>query len=126
VVEELKRVNIRWYKNSLPQLLNQLKRAKGPESLTMHFKYLLAAGLHKNLSLRQVLFVNLDTESVIERRARNLFPKRYVDSNRIAFNKLPFSDFVARQHDFGDRFGLHRLGRETEHGLNYDYFGPRG
>lgn len=38
----------------------------------LHFKYLLAAGLRANISLRQIVFVNPDREG-IERRAKDLF-----------------------------------------------------
>jgi len=38
----------------------------------LHFKYLLAAGLRENISLREILFVNPSKE-VIEQRAIELF-----------------------------------------------------
>src|SRR6185437_4729753 len=38
----------------------------------LHFKYLLAAGLRENISLREIVFVNPDGASV-EERARQLF-----------------------------------------------------
>ena len=38
----------------------------------LHFKYLLAAGLRENISLREIVFVNTDQQG-IERRARELF-----------------------------------------------------
>lgn len=42
-----------------------------------HFKYLMAAGLQKNISLREILFVNPDKETVAS-RARILFGDAYI------------------------------------------------
>jgi hypothetical protein len=39
-----------------------------------HFKYLLAAGLQKNISLRQVLFVDASVKSIEERAAQLIQP----------------------------------------------------
>lgn len=42
-----------------------------------HFKYLMASGLQKNVSLREILFINPDKETVAS-RARTLFGDSYI------------------------------------------------
>jgi hypothetical protein len=59
----------------------------------MHFKYLLAAGLQQNISLREILFVNPEAE-VIEQRANNLLRKEYIGKSRIRFESSRLEDFV--------------------------------
>ena len=49
----------------------------------LHFKYLLAAGMRENLSLREVVFV--DPSPSIETRARTLFAPREVDKGNVRF-----------------------------------------
>ena len=61
----------------------------------MHFKYLLAAGLHKNVSLRQILFVNPDPREELRPRAEALLRKSYIDLGLIGFSKLDLGTFTA-------------------------------
>jgi hypothetical protein len=86
----------------------------------MHFKYLLAAGLKQNISLRQVLFVNPDTGNDLKPRVENMLRQAYVDSGRISFAKATIGQFTGLQPSNG--MGLHQLGRPTEYGLTYHLF----
>lgn len=52
----------------------------------LHFRYLLAAGLQRNASLRKIVFVNPDPEG-IERRARAVLRSSYIDQGLITFVK---------------------------------------
>ncbi len=54
----------------------------------MHFKYLMAAGLQKNMSLRQIIFAKPHAEDLKE-RAKKLLREAYVDSGLIAFDASP-------------------------------------
>jgi hypothetical protein len=84
----------------------------------MHFKYLLAAGLQRNLSLRQVVFVNPDSDNLLEQRARSLLREAYIKDKRIDFIKFPLNRFTAyHPHAIED------LGRPREHGMSFDFFG---
>jgi SIR2-like domain len=86
----------------------------------MHFKYLLAAGLKKNISLRQILFVNPDTNDELKPRVETMLRQAYVKSGRIDFVKESLGQFVAF-HQW-NHIGLHQLGRATEYGLTYNVF----
>lgn len=52
----------------------------------LHFRYLLAAGLQRNASLRKIVFVNPDPEGV-EKRARAVLRSSYIDQGLITFVK---------------------------------------
>jgi hypothetical protein len=82
-----------------------------------HFKYLLAAGLHRNVSLRQIVFVNPDSNNSLERRAESLLRKAYIKDKRIDFIKSPLNRFTAyHPHAIED------FGRPREHGMSFDFF----
>lgn len=83
----------------------------------LHFKYLLAAGLQNNVSLRQILFVNPARDSQLEQRARELLRSAYVDSHRISFSTTDLSAFTNFVGITGT--GLHGLGRPAEDGASY-------
>ena len=83
----------------------------------MHFKYLLAAGLKQNISLRQVLFVNPDKGNDLKARVEKMLRQAYVDSGQISFAKTGIGEFTGLQQS--DGLGLHQLGRPTEHALQY-------
>lgn len=88
----------------------------------MHFKYLLAAGLHKNISLRNVLFVNPDEKNELKPRATQLLRQAYIESGRITFNKETLEQFtIYHRQRSPDSIGLNNLGRETEYALQYDF-----
>lgn len=86
----------------------------------MHFKYLLAAGLRKNISLRRILFVNPDTDNELKPRVEKMLRRAYVESGRIDFVKESLGQFVS-SHQW-NQIGLHQLGRPTEYGLTYNAF----
>jgi hypothetical protein len=81
----------------------------------MHFKYLLAAGLNKNLSLRQVLFVNPDANDELRPRVEAMLRQAYVKSGRIDFVKDGLTQFTDLRQQ--NQMGLHKLGRSTEQAL---------
>jgi SIR2-like domain len=60
----------------------------------LHFKYLLAAGMQENFSLRRVVFVNND-QLVIRSRARKIFAPREVKKGRVQFVPRRFEELVA-------------------------------
>ena len=87
----------------------------------MHFKYLLAAGLHNNISLRQILFVNPDTSNQLRSRAEALLRKSYMESGLIAFSKKELGAFTGFQPtDFAYPYG------EATPYLAAEYFQERG
>jgi hypothetical protein len=75
----------------------------------MHFRYLMAAGLKNNVSLRQVLFVNPAQDKA---RAETLLRKSYV-----AFSEKYLYNFTSFQEG-----GLDSIGRPAESGLRFDIF----
>jgi hypothetical protein len=83
----------------------------------VHFKYLLAAGLQNNVSLREILFVNPAKDGELEKRARNLLRSAYIDSKRINFSPVDLNSFTNFTGTFG--IGLHGLGRPSEYGASY-------
>jgi hypothetical protein len=60
----------------------------------MHFKYLLAAGLQNNISLRQIQFVDPDTRNLVRPRAQALLRNLYIDSHMIDFSKMGLKTFT--------------------------------
>ncbi|TXH03083.1 MAG: hypothetical protein E6R07_13415 [Nevskiaceae bacterium] len=53
----------------------------------LHFKYLMAAGLKDNLSLRKIVFINPAAEA-LKHRARDLFNPHYLENGLIEFQPL--------------------------------------
>lgn len=76
----------------------------------MHFKYLMAAGLQKNVSLREIVFVNPNGKE-LENRARQLLRDTYIDSKRITFQGSYLNAFMAHMQP------LDLLGRGCEYGV---------
>jgi len=81
----------------------------------MHFKYLLAAGLEGNVSLRQILFVNPDADKQLEPRAASLLRKSYIDSGIIRFVKMQLGTFTGFHHQ-----EMEDVGRPSEYGTRVD------
>ena len=54
-----------------------------PETDT-HFKYLLAAGLRKNVSLRRILFIDPKVEALKE-RAKKVFHPQFIERDLVSF-----------------------------------------
>tara|TARA_R110002020_G_scaffold26323_4_gene85021 strand:- start:12584 stop:13561 length:978 start_codon:yes stop_codon:yes gene_type:complete len=71
----------------------------------MHFKYLLAAGLQKNFSLREIVFV--DPSDTIPTRAGTILASREIQGGRVKFLAQPICDMVAKR--VKHRFGAFRL-----------------
>lgn len=66
----------------------------------LHFKYLLAAGLKKSISLRELIFVNPDIASV-EVRARRLLRNDYISDGRIRLLGKKLGEYI--ESGVGDR-----------------------
>jgi len=80
----------------------------------MHFKYLMAAGLQKNLSLRQILFVNPTSQAELEPRVRNLLRETYIDSNHIDFEVATLDGFTRASPGSQTKFyTIERPGEDT-------------
>lgn len=82
----------------------------------LHFKYLLAAGLQANISLRQILFVNPAEKAELEPRVRRLLRDAYVNSRQIDIATVGLEAFT-RAHP-ADTFNFQSLERPGEYGLH--------
>jgi hypothetical protein len=87
----------------------------------LHFKYLLAAGLKDNISLRNVMFVNPDEKQELEPRVRDLLREDYIESNQISFQKIGLSGFTISRLGQGNPQILNSIGRPVTSGGNF-YF----
>lgn len=58
----------------------------------MHFKYLLAAGMKDNLSLREIVFV--DPSESLPERVREVLASREIDNGRVRFVNKRLSDLL--------------------------------
>jgi hypothetical protein len=74
-----------------------------------HFRYLLAAGLQENISLRKVLVVNNDPQQEFQRRLSSLFRAEHFEQKIIEHVPLTVRQFV-------DQNGGHRIGRTLKDG----------
>jgi hypothetical protein len=80
----------------------------------MHFKYLMAAGLQKNVSIRKILFANWGDPKEMEAKARKLLREAYVEGKIIDFLSVAFRDFT------GDTTGYcHGIGRPKQNSAYY-------
>jgi hypothetical protein len=81
----------------------------------MHFKYLMAAGLQNNVSLRQIVCVNPGPTDALESRLRGLLREAYVDTQQIKIEQVPLESFTS------DQLGhLQSIGRPPEYGTRAD------
>jgi hypothetical protein len=87
----------------------------------LHFKYLLAAGLKDNISLRKVVFVNPDEKDELKPRVKELLREAYIESNQITFVKSGLLQFTIQRNMFGGDAGLHNLGRPTEYSASMNF-----
>jgi len=69
----------------------------------VHFKYLLGAGLKENISLRQIVFINSDSETV-KKRALDIFRGEHVAGKKMTFEDFTFRKYLARM-DLTDCIG---------------------
>ena len=73
----------------------------------VHFRYLLGAGLKENISLRQIVFVNNDSET-LKKRVSDVFRDEHTVSQKIVFENSNFRSYLAQM-------GLaHRIGRPVK------------
>jgi hypothetical protein len=86
----------------------------------VHFKYLLAAGLRENFSLRHIVFVNPDKAS-LEVRAKSLLRQSYIQDERIRFVASDFMDFCSNRNRFHKSESFHGLGRVEADYLQYSF-----
>jgi hypothetical protein len=59
----------------------------------MHFKYLMAAGLQQNVSLRQIYFINPKAEE-LKVQAEKILREKYISSKKISFYPLQLNAFI--------------------------------
>jgi hypothetical protein len=64
-----------------------------------HFKYLIAAGLQKNISLREIIFINPD-KNLIDDRCLNLFAD-ITNSTSVRVIGSTLDKFVSQGYNFG-------------------------
>lgn len=60
----------------------------------VHFKYLLAAGFAKNISLTKIWFINPEAE-LLQQRAKSHFKTKYIRDKRIAFEAKGFAEMAS-------------------------------
>lgn len=82
----------------------------------VHFKYLLAAGFAKNISLRKIVFVNPRADE-LKARARTHFKPEYIEDQRVDFVPLKLSE-MANEYQF-----LANVGRPGAKRSLYTMFG---
>jgi hypothetical protein len=75
-----------------------------------HFRYLLAAGLQENISLRKVLIVNNDEHEEFERRLSSLFRAEHFEQKIIERVPRTIRQFLVTEN------GGHRIGRTLKEG----------
>lgn len=75
-----------------------------------HFRYLLAAGLQENISLRKVLVINNDEHEQFERRLSSLFRAEHIEQKIIERVTRTVRQFLVTEG------GGHRLGRTFKDG----------
>jgi hypothetical protein len=80
-------------------------------STDLHFKYLLAAGLQNNVSLREILFVDPCDEEIIQQKAKLLFRSAYVEGKRIRKVDSYLSGMTMSNHS------LNQIARPFEEGV---------
>ena len=80
----------------------------------MHFKYLIAAGLQQNVSLRQIVFYN-PAAAELKARALTLFRGSYIETEKIVFDATPLSALAARQDLLG------HIGRQSHYGATIQF-----
>ncbi|MBI3871000.1 MAG: SIR2 family protein [Verrucomicrobia bacterium] len=74
-----------------------------------HFRFLLAAGLQNNISLREIVIVNPDTTSVMKSRVKQILRDSYWDVGKIRTCELSLRELVGNWPAGGDC--LRSLGR---------------
>lgn len=57
----------------------------------IHFKYLLAAGLKDNISLREIIFINIEEEKSMMNKIYNMFQHEFIENDNIKYIQQPIS-----------------------------------
>ncbi len=68
----------------------------------LHFKYLLAAGMKDNISLREVVFVDPDRSNTVTDRAKQVFTDREIQMGRVKFIRDQAERLVAEPRGDGN------------------------
>jgi hypothetical protein len=63
----------------------------------IHFKYLLAAGLRNNISLRKVIFVNPEEKEIMEPKILKLFQHEFIEQEGIDYIPLKAKNALYKQ-----------------------------
>jgi hypothetical protein len=71
----------------------------------LHFRYLLAAGIRENISLRQIIFV--DPSPAIPTRAAEMFSRRELLNDRVRFKQVPIESLIASARGDTGHYQLH-------------------
>lgn len=74
-----------------------------------HFKYLLAAGLQENYSLREIVFINpADGMGLVQERCETLFANQKHNAAKLRFVNLKVEDFVGQGTDLSHVWSISR------------------
>lgn len=68
----------------------------------LHFKYLLAAGMKDNFSLREIVFI--DPSEGIKDRAAEVIAGREISNGRVRFIGSKLEDLIAKPEHYGSRY----------------------
>ncbi|WP_421955786.1 SIR2 family protein [Polaromonas sp.] len=75
----------------------------------LHFKYLLAAGLRENYSLREIVFVNPDPGmTLVQERCESLFANRQHNAAKLRFVDMRSESFVGQGTDSSHVWSISR------------------
>jgi hypothetical protein len=70
----------------------------------LHFKYLLAAGMRDNFSLREIVFID-PAETTIRARATDVIASREIENNRVRFVPYRLENLIGeRVHEVSGRY----------------------
>jgi hypothetical protein len=86
----------------------------------LHFKYLLAAGLRENYSLREIVFVNPSPgKSLVEERCKSLFANSQHNAARLRFVDRRSEDFMGQGTDESHLWSISRPVPRSFQNLQY-------
>lgn len=73
-----------------------------------HFRYLLAAGLRSNISLREIVFVD-PSSSLLKERSNSIFANQEINAARLRFEPVTVENFCSRGfgHESASSVGRH-------------------
>ncbi|MDO8753028.1 MAG: SIR2 family protein [Anaerolineales bacterium] len=86
----------------------------------LHFKYLLAAGLRENYSLREIVFVNPGTGmDLVKKRCEDLFANQVHNAAKLRFINSTVEDFVGQGTDTTHVGSIGRLVHKSIQQVNF-------